>query len=187
MRESAKESAQPHGKEELEPSHRHLGQKEANKQQHFCRASSATAPSAYIYSTRAAPPFLIHCHLTTYPSFTARQLHTMHHRHSTFVPSSASRLQPLSLNHRRPAICTLRATNDNTSSTPPNATDTPSSPSPKQQPNLQPKPQPSGVNLSKYASQRSILSSEKDEVTATEVNNLMIKAGKGVRNSPPNL
>lgn len=39
----------------------------------------------------------------------------------------------------------------------------------------------SGLNISKYKSQRSLISSDKRDVTAVEVNNLMVKAGKEVR------
>lgn len=42
---------------------------------------------------------------------------------------------------------------------------------------------PSGVNINKYKSQRSTLSADKRDVTADEVNDLMIRAGKGVRPS----
>lgn len=37
-----------------------------------------------------------------------------------------------------------------------------------------------GVNISKYKSQRSIISTDKQEITVEEINNLMVKAGKGV-------
>lgn len=41
-----------------------------------------------------------------------------------------------------------------------------------------------GVNVSKYKSQRSILSSDKREISPEEINALMVRAGKGVRCSP---
>ena len=37
-----------------------------------------------------------------------------------------------------------------------------------------------GVNINKFKSQRSILSTDKRELAAEEVNSLMIRAGKGV-------
>lgn len=38
----------------------------------------------------------------------------------------------------------------------------------------------SEVNITKYKSQRSIISADRRDLNADEVNNLMIKAGKGV-------
>lgn len=37
-----------------------------------------------------------------------------------------------------------------------------------------------GVNITKYKSQRSIISTDKNEVTPEELNNLMVKAGNAV-------
>lgn len=39
----------------------------------------------------------------------------------------------------------------------------------------------SGVNINKYKSQRSLISTDKREISAEEVNALMVKAGKKVR------
>lgn len=41
--------------------------------------------------------------------------------------------------------------------------------------------QETGVNINKYKSQRSILSTDKRDLQAEEVNGLMVKAGKAVR------
>lgn len=67
---------------------------------------------------------------------------------------------------KRPAssICVVRASQNNVQKA--------STPNPSESP---------GVNINKYKSQRSMLSAGKDDVTADEVNDLMIKAGKGVR------
>lgn len=43
-------------------------------------------------------------------------------------------------------------------------------------------PESTGVNINKYKSQRSLMSANKLDVRAEEVNDLMVKAGKGVRN-----
>lgn len=42
-----------------------------------------------------------------------------------------------------------------------------------------------GVNINKYKSQRSVISTDKRDLTAAEVNALMVKAGKGVCSQPP--